>query len=61
MLNFIGYDVSLALKKKLNYDKLILNYSNRFRYYKNYTYNKHKIFDVIELHFYNIILTKLKK
>ena len=31
------------------------------RIYKNYYYNKKKIFEVIEVHFLNIILTKNKK
>jgi len=61
MLNYIGYDVSLALNSKSNFDQLILIYCNRFRYYKNYNYNKRRIFNVIELHFCNILLTKIKK
>lgn len=61
MLNFIGYDISLAHKQKLHLDQLKINYCNRFRYYKNYNYNKSKVFYVIELHFLNILLTKLKK
>ena len=61
MLNYLGYDISLALVNNLEYNKLILNYSNRFRLYKNYKYNKDKIFNVIELNFFNIVLTKLKK
>lgn len=61
MLNFIGYDTSLALKNKIYFDQLINAYSNHYRIYKNYYYNKKKIFDVIEVHFLNIILTKNKK
>ena len=61
MLDFIGYDVSQALKNKLHFNQLVLNYSNRFKYYKNYNYNKKEIFKVIELHFLNIVLTKVKK
>ena len=61
MLNFIGYDTSLALKNKIYFDQLINAYSSHYRIYKNYYYNKKKIFDVIEVHFLNIILTKNKK
>lgn len=61
MLNFIGYDISLALKNKIYFDQLINAYSSHYRIYKNYYYNKKKIFDVIEVHFLNIILTKNKK
>ena len=61
MLNFIGYDTSLALKNKIYFEQLINAYSSHYRLYKNYYYNKKKIFDVIEVHFLNIILTKNKK
>ena len=61
MLNFIGYDISLAIKNKIYFNQLINSYSNHYKIYKNYYYNKKKIFDVIEVHFLNIILTKNKK
>jgi N-acetylmuramoyl-L-alanine amidase len=61
MLNFIGYDISLASKNKFNFIQLINAYCSRYRYYKNYSFNKNKIFNVIELHFFNILLTKKKK
>ena len=61
MLDFIGYDVSLAIKNKIYFNQLIDAYSNHYKIYKNYYYNKKKIFDVIEIHFMNIILTKNKK
>jgi len=61
MLNFIGYDTSLALKNKIYFDQLINAYSSHYRIYKNYYYNKKKIFNVIETHYLNIILTKNKK
>ena len=61
MLNFIGYDISLAKKNKIYFNQLIDAYSNHYKIYKNYYYNKKKIFDVIEVHFLNIILTKNKK
>ncbi len=61
MLAYIGYDVSLAHKTNHNFNKLILIYSHHFRLYKDYYYNKCKIFTVIQIHFINILLTKLKK
>ena len=61
MLNFIGYDTSLALKNKIYFEQLINAYSSHYRIYKNYYYNKKKIFNVIEVHFLNIVLTKNKK
>jgi len=61
MLNFIGYDISLAIKNKIYFNQLIDAYSNHYKIYKNYYYNKKKIFNVIEVHFLNIILTKNKK
>jgi len=61
MLNFIGYDISLATKNKIYFNKLIDAYSNHYKLYKNYYYNKKKIFNVIETHYLNIILTKNKK
>ena len=61
MLNFIGYDISLAIKNKSYFNQLIDVYSSHYKIYKNYYYNKKKIFDVIEVHFLNIILTKNKK
>ena len=61
MLNFIGYDISLAKKNRVYFNQLIDAYSNHFKIYKNHYYNKKKIFNVIELHFLNIILTKNKK
>ena len=61
MLNFIGYDISLAKKNKIYFNQLIDAYSDHYRLYKNYYYNKKKIFNVIEVHFLNIILTNNKK
>ncbi len=61
MLYYIGYDISLANKSIVNFNKLILNYQNRYKFYNNNHYNKKKIYRVIELHFINILLTKLKK
>ena len=61
MLDFIGYDISLALISTLQFNQLISVYCNRFKYYKNHNYNKKRIFNVIQLHFTNILLTKSQK
>ncbi len=61
MLDIIGYDISMALKNKTYYNMLIEAYSSRHIFYKNFTYNNKEIFYVIQLHFMNILLTKLKK
>ena len=58
MLNFIGYDTSKASINNVHYKNLLLAYNNRFRYYKNLNYNYKNIFNVIELHLINILLTK---
>ena len=46
MLNFIGYDTSLAFKNKIYFDQLINAYSSHYRIYKNYYYNKKKIYPI---------------
>ena len=61
MLNYIGYDTSLALNTNIHFKQLILIYSNRYRFYRNMKYNKKEIFNIIQLHFLNILLTNLKK
>lgn len=58
MLNYIGYDISLASKSKLNFDKLIKAYWARYWHNKNHNYNKNRIFNIIKLHYFNILLTK---
>ena len=60
-INFIGYDVSIALNSELDFNKLLIIYCSHFKYYKNYYYNKKHIYKVIELHFFNKLLTKIKK
>jgi N-acetylmuramoyl-L-alanine amidase len=42
MLNFIGYDTSLAIKNNKYFNKLIDAYSNHYKLHKNYYYNKKK-------------------
>ena len=42
MLNYIGYDISLAIKNKTYFNQLIDAYSNHYKIYKNYYYNKKK-------------------
>ena len=61
MLNYIGYDISLATKSNSNFSQLLLMYSFHFKFFKNYNHNKKKVFFVIETHFINILLTQLKK
>ena len=62
-IQFVDGDKYRALAKKntIHFNQIIDAYSNHYKIYKNYYYNKKKIFDVIELHFLNIILTKNKK
>ena len=52
MLDYIGYDISLALLKNDFFKKLIFVYSSR------YQSNNKNINDIVELHFINIMLTK---
>ncbi len=59
-LGYIGYDVR-NLRKKYKINQLLSIYNSRYKVYKSNFYNKKNIFNVIELHFLNIILTKLKK
>ena len=61
MLNYIGYDISLALINKSNYEKLILMYSCHFKNYKNNYPSKKYIINFVEIHFINILLTQHKK
>ena len=61
MLNFIGFDTSLAEINQLQFNQIIKIYSDRYRFYKNDKTNRKNIFRVVELHFLNILLTKLKK
>jgi N-acetyl-anhydromuramyl-L-alanine amidase AmpD len=60
LLGYIGYDVrSLDNEYKIN--KILTAYNSRFKIYKNNSYNRKNILSVIELHFLNMLLTKLKK
>ena len=61
MLNYIGYDISLASNNKNFFNQLIINYCNRFSHNNSNNLISNKIFDMIELHFLNILLTKSKK
>ena len=60
MLDYIGYDISSALTNKLKLNQLFLRYSDRFNHNKN-RFDKKNILDVVQFHFLNILLTKLKK
>ena len=61
MLAYIGYDVSLSIKKKTNYNSLIKNYQNCHLQNLKKINNFNKTFHFIEKHFCNLLLTKLKK
>ena len=61
MLNYIGYDTSLAIEKNSYFNQLLIAYSLRHKFFKLHSYNKTDFINVIESHFINIILTKLKK
>ncbi len=60
-LDYIGYDVSLAKKNNSDFNKIMLVYSYRFQYLNKHLLNKKNISELIETHFLNILLTKLKK
>jgi len=59
MLSFIGYDISLALKKDSFFNQLLAVYASRYKYYSNYFYNKKNVDKIIRIHFLQMILTKL--
>ena len=61
MLNYIGYDTSKALKNNYFYTRLIYNYKSHYFQKNNANHNKVAYKKSIELHFANLILTKLKK
>ena len=61
MLNYIGYDVSLAFKSNIFFEQIKLLYANRFEDFQKNRSNKKNVITVIKLHFLNIILTKEKK
>ena len=52
MLDYIGYDISLALLKNNFFQKLVLAYLSRYQLNKKYMISN------LELHFINIMLTK---
>ena len=52
MLDYIGYDITLALLKNESFQKLIFAYSSRYKL------NSRNIINTVELHFVNIMLTK---
>ena len=61
MLSYIGYDITLALKKDFFFNMLLTAYASRYKYYSNYNYNKKNVDKIIKIHFLEMILTKLKK
>ena len=59
MLSYIGYDVSLALKKDSFFNQLLAVYFSRYKNYSNFFYNKKNVDKIIKIHFLQMILTKL--
>ena len=58
MLAYIGYDISLSINKKSNFNLLLKNYQNHYlqRYSKKNLYKK--TYKFIERHFCTLLLTK---
>ena len=61
MLNIIGYDISKSINSKYYYGVLLKNYRSHFFQKKSNKNSKIELFNFIELHFYNLILTKILK
>jgi len=59
MLNIIGYDISKAINNKYYYRILLKSYRNHFFQKDNLKNSNLKLINVIELHFYNLLLTKV--
>ena len=59
MLNFIGYDISKAINNKYYYRILLKSYRSHFLQKDNLKNSNLKLINFIELHFYNLLLTKV--
>ena len=59
MLNFIGYDISKAINNKYYYRILLKSYRSHFLQKNNLKNSNVKLINFIELHFYNLLLTKV--
>ena len=59
MLNIIGYDISKSINNKYYYKILINNYRNHFFQKVNIKNSNLKLINFIELHFCNLLLTKV--
>ena len=59
MLNVIGYDISKAINSKYFYRILLNSYRNHFFQRDNLKNSNLKLINFIELHFYNLLLTKV--
>ena len=59
MLNVIGYDISKAYNNKYYYRILLNSYRNHFFQRANLKNSNLKLINFIELHFYNLLLTKV--
>ena len=58
MLNFIGYDISKSINNKSSYKSLINNYKSRYLQKSNKKYPNVKLLNLIEKHFFSLVLTK---
>jgi len=59
MLNVIGYDISKAINNKYFYGILLNSYKNHFFQRAKLKNSNLKLINFIELHFYNLLLTKV--
>ena len=59
MLNIIGYDISKAINNKYYFRILLNSYRNHFFQKANLKNSNLKLIYFIELHFYNLLLTKV--
>ena len=59
MLNIIGYDISKAINNKYYFRILLNSYRNHFFQRANLKNSNLKLINFIELHFYNLLLTKV--
>ena len=58
MLDYIGYDISLALLKKKFFKNLMIAYLSRYHLNKNIIIDEKNLINNMQLHFINILLTK---
>ena len=59
MLNIIGYDISKSIHSRKYYNALIYNYKNHYFQKRTYKNSNLKLIEFIEIHFCNLLLTKI--